>query len=323
MAVLEDMEFDSTELAQMYYLRENPPGTFVFPLQYRDHRFDAAHTSGGGYFAGGQGGYLFIMKTTDAHKGEPIAFNSFPKEMLDTPGYYAWLDWDTYCSNVAWALFRFELLDGTLNRKSSDDFADGTLFDALHPPLQTLATLGTSTARATYTATLDTSGVTGSYCSLAMWTSDRWTARQGSVRIYAMEIRDENDQTVWSAGSMASKDVDDDASGTVGIAWTSMLGEEHEDALSVQPYRETGTKTEGDSSLGVLYTTAAAGTKLIRTFATAVDMRGADEVRFDVQSDRAGSNFDILLIDSDGGTHSVTPNLGAAGSWYTGSISLT
>lgn len=79
---------------------------------------------------------------------------------------------------------------------------------------------------------------------------------------------------------------------------------------SLQSYSESTIKTQGSYALkGVAAITDSLNKTLTRTVSPTIDLSGLKNIKFNIRSNRTGSNIKIGLRDSGGTTIEVTPNI--------------
>jgi hypothetical protein len=111
--------------------------------------------------------------------------------------------------------------------------------------------------------------------------------------------------------------------------WTTMSGWDLyfkiyvQGEKSLQSYSEPTIKTQGSYSLkGIASITDSLNKTLTRTIGSTIDLIGISQVKFDIYSNRTGSNIKIGLHDSGGVTTEITPNILSSNTWQEVKINL-
>jgi hypothetical protein len=89
-------------------------------------------------------------------------------------------------------------------------------------------------------------------------------------------------------------------------------------------YSESTIKEEGSYSLKLVAPkTTSLNATVTRTLSPTFNLSGQTDFKFDVRSNRTGSNFKIGLHDSGGTTTEVTPNIASADTWQEVTLDLS
>ena len=84
---------------------------------------------------------------------------------------------------------------------------------------------------------------------------------------------------------------------------------------SLQAYSDANFKTTGSYSLRIEAETGSINSTAIHTLTASLDLTGFNTLDFDARSNRAGSNFAVLIEDVGGAINSQSINILTSGSW--------
>lgn len=129
----------------------------------------------------------------------------------------------------------------------------------------------------------------------------------------------------YKAGSAPGDEtMTQDVSGYTGDSNFNSVGAVQIKTGVAKSYAESTIKKEGDYSLKIVaLQTASLNKTVTRSVSPTFNLSGQTDFKFDVRSNRTGSNFKIGLHDSGGTTTEVTPNIASADTWQEVTLDLS
>ncbi len=161
--------------------------------------------------------------------------------------------------------------------------------------------------------------------STAAWNkctfSTAFTLPAGSYWI-RLNIPDQANNVYWNINRNATGTGTNAYSTDHGTTWTTTKNSNIKYyrvyGYALQCFSESTIKSQGQYSMeAVAAATDSLDEYLTRTFSTALDMSGLDEITFDIYASRSGSNLKFELVDSGGTRTEYTPSVSSANTWET------